>query len=333
MGFDVVSLGELLIDMVPLPASPGALTFAAKPGGAPGNSAVGLARLGRSVAMLSKVGDDAFGRLLTGTIAESGASIEAIVVSAEHLTGVAVVTLDAQGDRDFLFYRQDCADVNFTPDEVRTDLIEGARILHVNSLVLASPISASAQRHAVARAQAASILISVDPNLRPLLWESRAAMIAAAREVVAVANILKIGADELQIITGIADTEAALRSVWHDGLHVVAITRGAAGATILTRAVSVSVPGIAVKVVDTTGCGDSFMAAFLSGLLDSDPAAIGGASDPAAIGGLMNLSAETLAAIGRFACAAGAITATAPGGMDAMPTRAAVNAFLAEQGI
>jgi fructokinase len=93
------------------------------------------------------------------------------------------------------------------------------------------------------------------------------------------------------------------------------------------------VPGLAVKVVDTTGCGDSFMAAFLSGLLDSDPAAIGGASDPAAIGGLMNLSAETLAAIGRFACAAGAITATAPGGMDAMPTRAAVNAFLAEQGI
>jgi fructokinase len=314
MSYDVVSLGELLIDMVPLPAPPGALNFAAKPGGAPGNAAVGLAKLGRSVAVLSKVGDDAFGRLLTGTIAKAGASVKAIVVSPTHLTGVAVVTLDAEGDRDFLFYRQDCADVNYAPDDVRADLIGSARILHVNSLVLASPVSASAQRHAMALAQAAGVLISVDPNLRPLLWENREAMIAAAREVVAVANILKIGEDELQIITGIADTDAALKTLWHDGLRVVAITRGAGGATILTRAASVSVPGIAVKVVDTTGCGDSFMAAFLTGLLDSE----------------MDLSADNLAAIGRFACAAGAITATAPGGMDAMPTRAELAAFMAK---
>jgi fructokinase len=315
MTYDVVSLGELLIDMVPLPAPPGALNFAAKPGGAPGNAAVGLAKLGRSVAMLSKVGDDAFGRLLIGTIEGAGASIEAIIVSREHLTGVAVVTLDAQGDRDFLFYRHDCADVNYAPDEVRADLIQSARILHVNSLVLASPVSASAQRHAMALAQAAGILISVDPNLRPLLWESREAMIAAAREVVAVANILKIGEDELQIITGIAETEAALEAIWHEGLQVVAITRGAGGATILTRTARETVPGLAVKVVDTTGCGDSFMAAFLTGLLDSN----------------MDLGAENLAAIGRFACAAGAITATAPGGMDAMPTRAELAAFIAER--
>jgi fructokinase len=317
MAYDVVSLGELLIDMVPLPSPDGALNFAAKPGGAPGNSAVGLAKLGRTVAMLSKVGDDAFGRLLTATIAASGAATEAIVVSRAHLTGVAVVTLDAEGDRDFLFYRQDCADVNYAPDEVRADLIAAARILHVNSLVLASPISASAQRHAVALAQKAGSLISVDPNLRPLLWDSQEAMIAAAREVVGVANILKIGEDELQIITGIADAEAALASLWHDGLQVVAITRGAAGATLLTRAARVTVPGIAVKVVDTTGCGDSFMAAFLTGLLESG----------------MELSAADLERIGRFACAAGAITATAPGGMDAMPTRARLMAFVAEQAV
>jgi fructokinase len=314
MSYDVVSLGELLIDLVPRPAPDGALNFAAKPGGAPGNSAVGLAKLGRSVAMLSKVGDDAFGRLLTGTIAASGASIDAIIVTPQHLTGVAVVTLDAQGDRDFLFYRQNCADVNYAPEDVPDDLIQAARILHVNSLVLASPVSASAQRHAISVAQTAGILISVDPNLRPLLWESREAMIAAAREVIAVANILKIGEDELHIVTGIADTDAALESIWHEGLRVVAITRGAAGASILTRQARVSVPGVAVKVVDTTGCGDSFMAAFLTGLLDSD----------------LDLSAGTMAAIGRFACAAGAITATAPGGMDAMPSRAELTAFLGD---
>jgi fructokinase len=133
--------------------------------------------------------------------------------------------------------------------------------------------------------------------------------------VVAVANILKIGEDELQIITGIADTDAALETIWHEGLRVVAVTRGAAGATILTRAARVSVPGIAVKVVDTTGCGDSFMAAFLTGLLDTE----------------MDLASDNLAEIGRFSCAAGAITATAPGGMDAMPTRAELATFIKKQ--
>ena len=80
-----------------------------------------------------------------------------------------------------------------------------------------------------------------------------------------------------------------------------------------------SVAGGPVKVVDTPGCGDSFMAAFLTGLLDTG-----------LLEGGMDLSAGNLTEIGRFACAAGAITATAPGGMDAMPTRPELAAFLVE---
>ena len=316
MGYEVASLGELLIDMVPLPAAPGALNFAAKPGGAPGNSAVGLAKLGRSVAMLSKVGSDAFGRLLTDTIAASGASVEHVAVSKQHLTGMAVVTLDEHGDRDFLFYRHDCADANYAPEDVPAAVIAEAGILHVNSLVLASPISAAAQRHAMRLAQASGITISADPNLRPLLWTSREDMIAAAREVIAAANILKIGEDELALITGIAEPEAALASLWHAGLRVAAVTAGAGLAAVVTPAVRVPVPAFTVRVVDTTGCGDSFMAAFLTGLIESE----------------MDLSAASLARIGRFASAAGAMTATAPGGMDAMPSRAALDRFLAERG-
>ncbi|MCB8874485.1 carbohydrate kinase family protein [Acidisoma silvae] len=316
MGYEVASFGELLIDMVPLPST-GGLNFAAKPGGAPGNAAVGLGKLGRSACMLSKVGDDAFGRLLTDTIAASGASVEHVVVSQDHRTGLAVVTLDAQGDRDFLFYRQDCADANYAPEEVAEDVIRQARMLHVNSLIMSAPTAARAQRHAIAVAQDAGIMISVDPNLRPLLWDSTEAMVAAAREVIAVANILKVGADELAIITGIDDPIAALESLWHDGLRVAAITAGAAGATIVTPGEKVTIAGIPVKVVDTTGCGDSFMAAFLAGLLDSD----------------FDLSAENLVRIGRFACAAGAIVATAPGGMDAMATRAELQIFMAERGL
>ena len=133
-------------------------------------------------------------------------------------------------------------------------------------------------------------------------------MIAAAREVVAVANILKIGEDELQIITGIADTDAALEAIWHRACGWSPSRAGLPAPTILTLAARVSVQGIAVKVVDTTGCGDSFMAAFLTGLLDSE----------------MDVSAESLAAIGRFACCRGGDHGDRAGrdGCDADPRRA-----------
>lgn len=317
MGFEVAAFGELLIDMVPLPAAAGALNFAAKPGGAPGNAAVGLAKLGRSVTMLSQVGEDAFGRLLTATIAASGASIDTVSVTKAHRTGLAVVTLDKNNDRDFIFYRQDCADANYTAEQLPVDVIESAQVLHVNSLVMSAPVSARTQRHAISIAGKAGILISADPNLRPLLWSDKDEMVAAAREVISVANIVKIGEDELAIITGIDDPAAALDSLWHDELRVVAVTGGAKGATILTREARADIPGIPVKVVDTTGCGDSFMAAFLAGLLESE----------------FDLSADNLGRIGRFACAAGAIVATIPGGMDAMPTRTEVEAFMAERGL
>jgi fructokinase len=315
MAHDVVSLGELLIDLVPLPDDGQGLSFVAKPGGAPGNAAVGLAKLGRSVAMLSKVGADAFGRLLTSTVEAAGVSIAGIAVSPVHRTGLAVVTLDAGGDRDFLFYRENCADVNFAVEEVREDLIRAAGVLHVNSLVLASPISAAAQRHAVSVARTAGILVSADPNLRPLLWADRAAMVAAAREVVEIANILKIGEDELAAITGISDPHEALKSLRHPGLQVAAITAGARGATIVTPKERVTVQGMPVQVVDTTGAGDAFMAAFLAGLLASG----------------FDLSRVSLEKIGIEACAFGAITTTAAGGMDAMPDRAKLESFLGDR--
>lgn len=173
------------------------MQFVAKPGGAPGNVAVGVARLGGRAAMLTKVGEEAFGRMLVDTLRDNGVATEAVRSTATRRTGLAVVTLNAEGDRDFFFYRDGCADSDLSPDDLALDVLRGTRVFHTGSLFLAQPTSAAAQRRAVEIAQAANILVSADPNLRVHLWGDRDAMLDAAREVVRAANIVKISDEEL----------------------------------------------------------------------------------------------------------------------------------------
>ncbi|WP_191061576.1 carbohydrate kinase family protein [Geminicoccus harenae] len=312
--FDVVTIGELLIDLVPLPSADGSMRFVAKPGGAPGNVAVGVARLGGRSAMLTKVGEEAFGRMLVDTLRANGVAVDGIPSTAERRTGLAVVTLTDQGDRDFFFYRDGCADSDLSPDELALDMLRDTRVCHVGSLYLAQPTSASAQRHAVAVAKDSGIMVSADPNLRVHLWNDRDAMLAAGREVVGQAGIVKISDEELVMLTGIADTEAAVRSLWHDAMQVVAVTRGPEGAEIFTAHDHVRVAGFPVETVDTIGCGDAFMAAMLTELVARDFRLAG---------------QDDLTAVAKRACAAGALTATRTGGMESLPDRAAIDQFLA----
>src|ERR1700674_4634074 len=103
MRFDVTAFGELVIDMVPAREAAGREhLFVAKPGGAPGNVAAGVARLGLSAAMLSKVGPGHLGDLLIGTLARSGVETRGIVRAAVETTALAIVSVDAEGERDFV---------------------------------------------------------------------------------------------------------------------------------------------------------------------------------------------------------------------------------------
>jgi fructokinase len=312
--FDVAAFGELLIDLVPVRDAAGLPCFAAKPGGAPGNVAVGVARLGGRSAMLSKVGEEAFGRLLVATLQANGVATEGVVMSRAGNTSLAVVTVDHAGDRDFMFYRAGCADTIYTAEEVAADIVRGTRVLHVGSLVLAEPISAAAQRHAIALAQAAGVTVSADVNLRPSLWREPEDMRRAGLEAAGVANILKISEEELAFLTGVADIDGGIARLWHDGLRAMAVTKGPAGADLVTPLHRASVPGFSVKVVDTVGCGDAFMASLLADLTATD----------------FDLgSVATLERLAKRACATGALAATAAGGMESLPSAATREAFLA----
>ena len=314
---DIVCLGELLIDFVPTTTGTTigqAETFRKAAGGAPANVAVGLARLGVASAFMGKVGEDGFGRFLADTLAQAGVDISPLRFDPAR-TALAFVSLAADGDREFLFYRQPGADTLFAPADIDRAAIAGAKVLHYGSISLITEPSRSATLRAIELAQAHGVRLSYDPNLREALWPGR----AAAREGLLLglrsAEIMKISEEEVLFLSGREELEEGVRALWHDRLALVTVTRGAAGSHWFTRGADGAVPGLPVAAIDTTGAGDAFMAGLLAGLLDLFP-------DPYGDGAALDRVCRT-------ANAAGALATTKRGAIPAMPDRAELARLLA----
>lgn len=136
--YDVVAMGELLIDFIQKGNTEGNMVFEANPGGAPCNVLAMLARLGYQTAFIGKVGDDYFGRMLGETIKKTGIGDEGLLYDPNVNTTLALVHTLKDGDRDFSFYRKPGADIMLTENEVNKRLIESCRIFHFGSLSLTS---------------------------------------------------------------------------------------------------------------------------------------------------------------------------------------------------
>lgn len=163
----IVALGEMLIDFAPVAAdAAGYPTLKAQPGGAPCNFLAALQKYGCSTAMIGKVGDDRFGRLLVKTAADCGIETRGIIKDAAAFTTMAFVTLDTAGNREFSFARKPGADTCLTKHEVDYSLIDDCRVFHFGALSLTDEPARTATQRAVAYAKAQGKLISFDPNLR-----------------------------------------------------------------------------------------------------------------------------------------------------------------------
>jgi fructokinase len=313
MRYDVTTLGELVIDLIP-DRSATSLAFVAYPGGAPGNVAAGLARLGMKSAMISKVGEDVFGHAAVEALAAAGVATQALIRTRAHNTALAIVSRDATGEISYAFYRENCADANLAEQEIPTDVIAASRILHVGTLLLATPVSAAAQRFAVASAKSSGVRISADVNFRSAFWRDPDTMRRAGLEMVRAASVVKVSRDELELMAGDNEPRSAVRSLWHPDMLLFAVTRGSAGADLYTAEEVVSVHGFPVDAVDMVGCGDAFMASLLADLVTER---------------LTPPRGTALQHVAKRACAAGALVATRSGALLAMPTGAEIDAFMA----
>ena len=311
----VVCVGDLLIDFVPTVTGTGlvdAPAFQKAPGGAAANVAVGLARLGVASAFMGMVGEDPFGHFLADTLAGAGVDTASLRFTPEARTALAFVSLRADGEREFMFYRHPSADMMFTPAAVDTAAIDAAQALHFDSISLASENPRASSLFAADRARAAGHLVTYDVNLRLPLWSSAEAAKAGILAGLAKAAVVKLSDDELEFMTGSREA-SAVRSLWHDGLKLVTLSRGSAGSTWFTASGQNDVATMKVTAVDTTGAGDGFMAGLIAGIL----------AEPDAIA-----DAGRLDRLCRFANAVGALTTMERGAIPALPTRAAVESFL-----
>ena len=306
--YDVVALGELLIDFAPKSVNEdGYPTLAANPGGAPGNFLAALNRYGCKTAMIGKVGEDMFGRLLVKTLQKAGIETKGVLMDPDQFTTLAFVSLDESGNRDFSFSRKPGADTCLRPEELDESLLADARVFHFGTLSLTDEPAASATRKAIETAKARGALISLDPNLRKPLWKNEADAKAAIEWSLRQADIVKISDEEIAFLWGISPEEGAEKLLKEYGVSLVYATLGPKGCYAATTSAHVTVSSPSgIHVVDTTGAGDIFGGSAMSRFLACRKA-------PA------DLTEEDLKGIVRFACTAASLSTQKHGGITSVP--------------
>lgn len=315
---DVSALGEALVDMIgtargcAVEDSPG---FVKAFGGAIANVAVGCSRLGAVSAFIGKVGEDPFGKFLKNFLEIAGAITDGMVFSATHNTSLVFVTLDENSKPSFYFFGKPSADLMLTPEEVNVDLIKRARFFHFGTVSLSAEPSRSATGFAVAAARKAGTLVSYDPNIRFHMWSDRDDAIDWSLRMMPQADIVKVNDDEAEWLTGSRMPETALKKLIGLGPKLAIVTLGKDGSYFMTAGAEGHIPGFRAEVVDTTGAGDAYVAAMLSGL------AMSGAANPLA-------DADAIRKALVRATAAAALTTEGVGAVSAMPDRDALDAAL-----
>ncbi len=263
---DLIACGESLIDMIPEADG----CFRPHPGGAPANVAVGGTRLGLSTAFIGKRGTDLFGETLDAHFAHYGVDRSGFISTQEAKTALAFIQYRNGQGPFFSFYRDPGADELLQPQDLPTPLLTRTRALHFGSISLYSEPAASATRAAVDKVLAGGGLVTYDPNLRPAIMATRPGALEAAYSALPRVHAIKVSAEELLQLTGMANEDQALAHIFDKGVRLTAITRGSEGATLVTTRTSVAVPGEVVTLVDATGAGDAFVAGLVSGLLERD---------------------------------------------------------------
>ena len=314
---DVVALGELLIDFTCISADgEGYPTMAAHPGGAPANFLAALAKFGAKTALLGKVGSDAFGKLLLGTLRNAGIETDGMVVSDDVFTTLAFVTLDESGDREFSFARKPGADMQMRFEELNLKLIDEAKVFHFGTLSLTDEPARSATYQAVEYAKKAGKLITYDPNLRKPLWKDLEVCKQQMLWGLGQADVVKISDEEVQFLFGMGVQEGAEHILRNYGVKLVFVTCGAEGCYFKNAVACGMVPSLKdIKVADTTGAGDIFGGSAVWKLLQYGKA-------PEA------LTEAQLRDVVTFACTSAGLSTTASGGISSVPEYAQVLAAM-----
>ena len=300
-------------------------TFARYLGGSPANTAVGAARLGLRVAMITRVGDEQNGRFVRATLEREGVDVSQVSTDPRRLTALVFLAIRGENDFPHVFYRDNCADMALAEGHVDPAFLGGCGALLLSGTHLSADRPRAACERAAREVRAAGGKVVLDIDYRPVLWglarpgegaERATPSAEAARRIGALLPLcdLVVGTEEeLCVAGGSSNVMEALRQVRKLTPALLVAKRGDRGAVAFEGAIpasleaGVQLPGFPVEVFNVLGAGDAFMAGFLRGWLRGEP----------------------LERCGRYANACGALVVSRHGCAPAMPSEVELQHFLA----
>lgn len=311
--YNIVAIGECLLDVFVEKSEDGdSMLMEGKPGGAPVNVLAQATKLGLKTAYFSKLSDDALGVFLKSILDEAGIDTNGVVVTKDYPTTLALVSLDETGNRSFRFYRDKTSDVMLNKDEINYKLLQNAGVFHFGSVSMTTEPSRSATFAAVSKAKESGLLISFDPNLRIPLWQDLDMARDNITKGMEISDIVKVSDDELIFLVGHNDIEKGAKELTNRfNLKLLAVTLGPKGCLCYANNIMVQEYTYDVKTVDTTGAGDSFWGSMLYSLVSNNK-------------DISEYSEDELRELIRFSNAAGSLTTTRTGAINAMPEKESI---------
>ena len=300
-------------------------TFRKYIGGSPTNAAAGAARLSLKSAVITRVGDEHMGRFIREQLQAEGVDIRGVITDPHRLTALVLLGIRDQERFPLIFYREDCADMALSPDDIDPDFIAEARCVRASGTHLSHPRTEAATLRALDLARESGARTVLDLDYRPNLWglsghgdgENRfiqsAAVTSKLQSTLSRFDVIVGTEEEFHVAGGTSDTIEALANVRNVSEAALICKRGAAGATAFEGPIpasldqGVSGESFAVEVFNVLGAGDGFMAGLLKGWLAGED------------------WAETL----RIANACGALAVSRHGCTPAYPSAVELGDFLA----
>ena len=306
---DVLAIGRVGVDIYPLQDGVGledVSTFGKYLGGSATNVAIAAAKHGLRSAIITRTGDDPFGRFVYRELVRLGVD-DRYVISVEGLnTPVTFCEIFPPDDFPLYFYREPIApDLVINGDELDLDAIRSARV-YWSTVTGLSREPSRAAHHVAWEARGRAPLTILDLDYRPMFWSDPS---TASREVAAALPLVTVAVgnrEECEIAVGESDPQRAADALLDRGVELAIVKQGPRGVLAKTATESIEVPTHFVEVVNGLGAGDSFGGALCFGLLQEWP----------------------LETILRFANVAGAIVAGRRECSTAMPTTEEVNEVL-----
>ncbi len=262
-------------------------SFAAYVGGSPTNISVGARRLSLNVALLTAVGADPVGQFILAFLQKEGIATQFIPVKSQHRTSAVVLGIEPPNKFPLVYYRDNCADINLTIDDVLASPIQDCKVFEFAGTNLSKEPSRSATQFAIEQAKRAGAKIVLDVDFRPDQWHDVRAFGVQIRAVLPLVDVVIGTEDEINAAmlmdttkmnlthSQVSDTKvdgdsrSAIMQMLRHPLEAVIEKIGAEGAKIhLPNGEIIHAPGFPVEVYNILGAGDAFGGGFLYGYVN-----------------------------------------------------------------